>query len=416
MADLEQRRQQYWEGQRQKASKADPDSLKLALQILSVLPLSEENKAAGADWLASHHKMGVVPENQPVIGDAALQAGLAASSLFPPLGIPANMAYEADRMEQQTKAGIAASAVPLLLSMLGGGGASKFSAPERLAARDVAVEALGAAPSLERKMGGAAVGTVPGGIIGYQAADATIDPSQAETDEAGTTRAVGTIGGALLGVPAGIKGSHILHDRKLGQMGERLMGLSDVTVPEQNAYVTALEQRLLQAESAAGSRQAIAGRLANLENQTTDPAGSMPGGPLLSPQQSPRTARSTPSSEPPIDPSTIGGIPRPRQMSHADMLKARAEMERTVDEGMKVSTVQDAAYGSPRAVAEELAGGNPNKADLYEVQVKDWLDENGPVLEAGGWRDPKTGRWTSGPPGARGRLQPTAPSKPKGAK
>lgn len=125
MADIENRRQQYWEGQRKKASDADPGGLKLALQLLSLLPMSEENKAVGADWLTRNHKAGVVPDNRPIIEEGATQAGLLASYLVPPVGIPLNMAYEVDRLENEREAGMEGNAAPLALSMLPMGGTAR---------------------------------------------------------------------------------------------------------------------------------------------------------------------------------------------------------------------------------------------------------------------------------------------------
>lgn len=125
MADIENRRQQYWEGQRKKASDADPENLRAALALLSLLPLSDENRAAGADWLKRNHKAGVIPENRPIIEDIATQAGLMASYAVPQVGIPLNMAYEADRLENEREAGIEGNAAPLALSMLPMGGAAR---------------------------------------------------------------------------------------------------------------------------------------------------------------------------------------------------------------------------------------------------------------------------------------------------
>ena len=125
MADLEQRRQQYWENQRQAASERDPNSLRAALALLSLLPMDEANKAAAAEWLTRNHKAGVVPENQPAIAEGATQAGLLASYVYPPVGIPLNMAYEADQLEQEREAGIEGNAAPLALAMLPMGGTAR---------------------------------------------------------------------------------------------------------------------------------------------------------------------------------------------------------------------------------------------------------------------------------------------------
>lgn len=125
MADLEQRRQQYWENQRQEASARDPNSLRAALALLSLLPMDDANKAAAAEWLTSHHKAGVVPENRPAIAEAATQAGLLASYAVPQVGIPLNMAYEADKLDQQRQAGAEGNAAPLALAMLPMGGTAR---------------------------------------------------------------------------------------------------------------------------------------------------------------------------------------------------------------------------------------------------------------------------------------------------
>lgn len=419
MADIENRRQQYWEGQRKKASDADPENLRAALALLSLLPLSDENRAAGADWLKRNHKAGVIPENRPIIEDIATQAGLMASYAVPPLGIPANMAYEADRLENEREGGGDASVAPLLLAMTGMGGAklaSKFSMPERLAGRDVARAALGELPSTGRQIAGAGAGSVPGGVVGYQVADATIDPANAESDEAGNTRTMGTLLGMAVGAPVGVKGSRMLHDRKIGQMGDRLMGLSDVTVPEHNAYIGALDGRLQQAEAAAKSRKIIGGRIANLENQTIGPAGPGPGGPLPWRQPQPQTSPLRPSSAPPASGSTVGSSSAAGKYNGMQSWRdLEANLDRTVDEAMRVSTVRDAADVDPRAVTRELAGGNEVRAEFLDKSLGKWMDQNGPVLEAGGWRDPRTGKWTTGPRGAKGKLKPAKPDPTPGS-
>lgn len=136
MADLEQRRQQYNEMHRQQASAADPGSLKLALQLLNLLPLSDENKAAGADWLARKHKSGTSED----IGTAEslLTAG---ASMFPPVGIT----LEEQAREDALKRGEDPSMLPLMLAMMPMGAGKATGATRAARLLEGAGKALGPA-------------------------------------------------------------------------------------------------------------------------------------------------------------------------------------------------------------------------------------------------------------------------------
>lgn len=112
MADLEQRRQQYNSNLNRQQWEADPQG-KL---IEKLGPLLE--------WLGQQHraKDPLTPEEQAIAKEALTQAGLLGSYLVPEIGIPANMAYEANRMQEEQAAGGAPSAVPLALAALPMGG------------------------------------------------------------------------------------------------------------------------------------------------------------------------------------------------------------------------------------------------------------------------------------------------------
>ena len=109
MADLEQRRQQYNSNLSRQQWEADPQG-----KLIETLgPLLE--------WLGKQHraKDPLTPEEQAVAKDFATQAGLLASYLVPEVGIPANMAYEADRLAQEHAAGNTdASVAPLAMAAL----------------------------------------------------------------------------------------------------------------------------------------------------------------------------------------------------------------------------------------------------------------------------------------------------------
>ena len=109
MADLEQRRQQYNSDLNRRQWEADPQG-----KLIETLgPLLE--------WIGQQHraKDALTPEEQAVATDALIQGGLLASYLVPELGIPANMAYEADQLEKEHAAGNAdASVAPLLVAAL----------------------------------------------------------------------------------------------------------------------------------------------------------------------------------------------------------------------------------------------------------------------------------------------------------
>lgn len=109
MADLEQRRQSYNSNLSRRQWEGDPQG-KL---IETIGPLLE--------WLGQQHraKDALTPEEQAVATDALTQGGLLASYLVPELGIPANIAYEADQLEKEHAAGNAdASVAPLALAAL----------------------------------------------------------------------------------------------------------------------------------------------------------------------------------------------------------------------------------------------------------------------------------------------------------
>ena len=136
MADLEQRRQQYNEMHRQKASAADPGSLKLALQLLNLLPLSDENKAAGADWLARKHKSGTSEDIRTA--ESLLTAG---ASMFPPVGI----VLEEQAREDALKRGEDPSMLPLMLAMMPMGAGKATGATRAARLLEGAGKALGPA-------------------------------------------------------------------------------------------------------------------------------------------------------------------------------------------------------------------------------------------------------------------------------
>lgn len=109
MADLEQRRQQYNAGLSRQQWEADPQG-KLIEKLGPIL-----------EWLGQQHraKDALTPEEQAVAQEVLTQAGLLASYAVPSVGIPANMAYEADRLSQEQAAGNEdASVAPLALAML----------------------------------------------------------------------------------------------------------------------------------------------------------------------------------------------------------------------------------------------------------------------------------------------------------
>lgn len=109
MADLEQRRQSYNSNLSRRQWEGDPQG-KL---IETIGPLLE--------WLGQQHraKDALTPEEQAVATDALTQGGLLASYLMPQIGIPANIAYEADQLEKEHAAGNAdASVAPLALAAL----------------------------------------------------------------------------------------------------------------------------------------------------------------------------------------------------------------------------------------------------------------------------------------------------------
>lgn len=108
MADLEQRRQQYNSNLSRRQWEADPQG-KLIETLGPVL-----------QWLGQQHraKDPLTPEEQAIAKEALTQAGLLGSYLVPEIGIPANMAYEANRMQEEKAAGGDPSAVPLALAAL----------------------------------------------------------------------------------------------------------------------------------------------------------------------------------------------------------------------------------------------------------------------------------------------------------